>query len=74
MTLEYISVMLRLRIIQQESHITMLSTTLNETRTSIFPENQDTWESIDTVIIGGEIAYRDGEYTESAIGSIIPGA
>ena len=29
---------------------------------------------IDTVIIGGEIAYRHGEYTESAIGSIIPGA
>ena len=29
---------------------------------------------IDTVIIGGEIAYRDGEYTASAIGSIIPGA
>ena len=29
---------------------------------------------IDTVIIGGEIAYRHGEYTESAIGSIIHGA
>ena len=29
---------------------------------------------IDTVIIGGEIAYRKGEYTKSAIGSIIPGA
>ncbi|MGV0036370.1 MAG: hypothetical protein ACNYPE_16000 [Candidatus Azotimanducaceae bacterium WSBS_2022_MAG_OTU7] len=42
MTLEYISVMLRLRSIQQESHITRL----NETRASIFPENQDTWESI----------------------------
>lgn len=31
-------------------------------------------KGIDTVIIGGEIAYRGGEYTESAIGSIIPGA
>ncbi len=30
-------------------------------------------KGIDTVIIGGEIAYRGGEYTESAIGSIIPG-
>ena len=29
---------------------------------------------IDTVIIGGEIAYRQGEYTKSAIGAIIPGA
>ena len=28
---------------------------------------------IDTVIIGGEIAYRGGEYTESTMGSIIPG-
>ncbi|MBT7877158.1 MAG: amidohydrolase family protein [Gammaproteobacteria bacterium] len=30
-------------------------------------------KGIDTVIIGGEIAYRGGKYTESAIGSIIPG-
>ena len=28
---------------------------------------------IDTVIIGGEVAYRGGEYTESTMGSIIPG-
>jgi N-acyl-D-amino-acid deacylase len=31
-------------------------------------------KGIDTVIIGGEIAYRDGDYTNSACGKIIPEA
>lgn len=29
---------------------------------------------VDTVIIGGTVAYQDGEYTDSANGTIIPGA
>lgn len=42
MTFEYISVIFKDLIIRRESRMV----TLNETRRSIFPEGQDTWESI----------------------------
>jgi len=42
MTLEYISVIFKDLITKHESCMAML----NETRQSIFPEGQDTWESI----------------------------
>ncbi len=29
---------------------------------------------VDTVIIGGSVAYQDGSYTDAAVGAIIPGA